>query len=346
MSIQIKENIKLDTYTTLQIGGVARYLVAVESVADLAEARFFAIENNLPVFFLGGGSNVLIADEGFEGLVILNKMLGVTFLDETEETVIMACASAEVWDEVVALAVSKNYYGLENLSSIPGTVGGAPVQNVGAYGTDMSEIVTKVEAMDFRSGEVKIFSNKECDFGYRTSFFKTEIGKSFFIISVNFQLQKNFSLNLNYPDLKNKFVAEEPTLKKVRAAVIEVRANKFPNWREVGTAGSFFKNPVIEKAAAEILQEKFPEMPQYLVSDTMVKIPLGYILDKVCDLKGWREGNVGLYEKQALVLVNYGGATFSEVENFASEVAKKVFEKTKIEIFSEVNFIKSNFLKK
>ncbi len=336
--MMIQEKINLSAHTTLQTGGVAEYFGTVNTVGDLGELKDFADTKNLPMLFLGSGSNVLIADNGFAGLVVNNQLKGIEFKENETSGVSVVCGSGELLDDVIAETVRLGYFGLENLSAIPGTIGAAPVQNVGAYGVEMSELISSVEAYDFNSGETKKFTASECVFGYRDSFFKTPLGKKYFITSVTLNLKKDFTLNLSYPDLKNRFEGETPSLEDVRKAVMEIRSKKFPDWRQVGTAGSFFKNPIIGIEQAKELKEKFPEMPQYQVSDELVKIPLGYVLDKLCGLKGFREGNVGLYQEQALVLVNYGGANSREIKNFAATIAEKVFQKTNIAIEPEVRF--------
>jgi UDP-N-acetylmuramate dehydrogenase len=264
--------------------------------------------------------------------------MGIEYKDESDDEILVTCGSGETLDELINQMVDKGYSGLENLSAIPGTVGAAPVQNVGAYGVDMSELIFEVEAFDFSSNQIKKFTKDECKFGYRESFFKTPFGKKYFIVSVSFKLKKYFSANLNYPDLKNKFIDSVPTLKEVRLAIIEIRSKKFPDWKKIGTAGSFFKNPIISEDHAESLKEQYPELPQYPYEEGTVKIPLGYVLDKICNLKGFTEGNVGLYKDQALVLVNYGGATSEEIKKFAMKVSEIVYEKTKLEIEPEVRF--------
>jgi UDP-N-acetylmuramate dehydrogenase len=339
MSLNIRENIELKAYTTLQTGGFARYLVEVASMEEVREAVIFAEQKSLPCFFLGTGSNVLVGDAGFSGVVILNKIKGLEYVEGEDGEVVLACGSGEVLDEVVEDTVARGLWGIENLSAIPGTVGATPVQNVGAYGVEVSEIISEVEAVNITDGSVKIFSNSECEFGYRNSFFKKENGKKYFITKVKIKLNKIPSPKISYADLANKFGDHTPTQQEIRESLISIRSEKFPDWRTVGTAGSFFKNPIITSEEASTLAEAFPEVPVYMMEDGMVKIPLGYLLDKVCGLKGYREGALGLYPAQALVLVNYGGATTKEIKLFAEKIIKIIFEKTKIKIEPEVRFI-------
>jgi len=341
MTLRIEENISLAAHTTLHIGGVARYFVEVGTVEEVKEAARFAEQNALPLLVIGGGSNMLVADEGFAGLVILNRLAGREYHVVGDGTVELVCQSGEMLDTVVADSVAKGYWGLENLSAIPGTVGATPVQNVGAYGVEVSQLISQVAVYNLVTGESEIFSNDECDFAYRESFFKKEIGKNYFITAVHFILREDATPKIGYVDLQKKFGGTTPTLAEVREEVIKIRSQKFPDWHVLGTAGSFFKNPTIPRYEADRLHALYPELPQYEAGPGMVKISLGYVLDKLCGLKGYTKGNVGLYEAQALVLVNHGGATASEIKKFAMHIADLVFVKTKIVITPEVQFIKN-----
>jgi UDP-N-acetylmuramate dehydrogenase len=340
MSIAVEENISLKEYTTMNTGGVARYFVKVESVEEVIQAARFAEQKALPVLVLGGGSNMLISDEGFDGLAIQNNIKGRVF-EESEDEVVLTCGAGEVFDEVVAESVARGYWGLENLSAIPGSVGGTPVQNVGAYGVEVSELIVSVEAVDLENFSKIIFTNLECDFSYRESFFKKENGKKYFITSVQFKLRKKSNPKIDYADLKKYFTNHTPSISEVREAVVAIRSKKFPDWNVVGTAGSFFKNPIVQKELAEAILVDYPELPVYDLEDGTVKIPLGYVLDKICGLKGYREDKIGLFEAQALVLVNYDNATTSEIKTFAAKIAQTVFEKTKIIISPEVRYIEN-----
>lgn len=338
MQIDLQENILLAAHTTLHIGGVARYFACVGSAKEVRAAVRFAEQNSLPLLVLGGGSNLLVSDEGFPGLVLKNVYSGLEFFDEGE-TVRVVGGAGLMLDEVVAAVVARGYAGIENLSAIPGTLGATPVQNVGAYGVEMGEVIESVAAINLVSGEEKIFTEDECKFAYRDSFFKTVEGKKYFITYVTLRLQKNAAPKISYADLAKSFVDVTPTVAEVRAAVIKIRSAKFPDWHVLGTAGSFFKNPIIPRVHFERLALKYEGLPHYEAGPGMVKIPLGYVLDKLCGLKGYRQGKVGLYEAQALVLVNYGGATATEVKEFVNEITEKVFQKTEIKIEPEVNFV-------
>lgn len=334
----IQRNVPLHPYTTFHIGGVADYFAKVSTEAELKEVLHFAKQADVPVFILGGGSNVLVSDEGFSGLVILMNIKGRAYEQVGEDTYHLRAGAGEILDEVVEATVQKNLWGLENLSSIPGTVGAIPVQNVGAYGVEVSSIIISVDAINIKTFEEKKFSNDECQFLYRDSFFKHSIGKEWCITFVTLSLTTTYSPKLQYADLAlHEGTHATPT--SVRTIVQDIRAQKFPNWNEIGTAGSFFKNPIIAVAEYEVLKLQYEGIPGYVQPDGMVKVSLGYILDKVCGLKGFCNGPVCLYEKQALVLVAHKGATATDVKNFSDAIKEKVFSKTNIQIECEVLFL-------
>lgn len=338
----IKENVSLKEYTTFKIGGNARYFSEVHNIEELNAAVNFAKQNLLPHFVLGGGSNVLVGDGVFPGLVLKMNVTTCSFVDSPEEEVMVTAGAGVVLDDLIEKCVLKNVWGLENLSHIPGSVGATPVQNVGAYGVEVCDVISVVHTYDVTSHVEKDFKKNECAFSYRDSFFKTSEGKNYIVTGVTFTLKKNRTPKIVYADLANFFSTkktEEISLSEIRAAVIAVRAQKFPDWTIVGTAGSFFKNPIVLKEDGEKLLAKFPALPVYELDSTRVKCSLGYILDKVCGLKGYREGKVRLYEKQALVVVAERGATAQDIMRFTSVVAEKVFEKTGIKIEPEVQFV-------
>ncbi|MCA9359258.1 UDP-N-acetylmuramate dehydrogenase, partial [Candidatus Kaiserbacteria bacterium] len=291
-----------------------------------------------PPLVLGGGSNLLISDAGYRGLVIVNKIKGIHF-SQKDDLVVMTCGAGEVLDEVIAKTVEMNYWGLENLSSIPGTIGATPIQNVGAYGVEVSSLINSVTAINLETDEEKVFSNLECDFGYRDSFFKTTVGKKWVVTEVSFNLSRTPRLLLEYKDLQSLQSKNNLTQLDIRNEVIRIRSEKFPDWRSVGTAGSFFKNPIISKTQFEALKQSYSDIPGYEVSEIEVKISLGWILDKVCNLKGFSKDGVSLYKHQALVLVNESAASAEVINNFAKFVAEEVYKKTNVTIEREVLFI-------
>lgn len=342
--INIKKNISLKKYTTFQIGGPAKYFVVVKTIQDLNEAIIFSKKNKLPVFILGGGSNLLVSDAGFPGLVIKNEILGVKFIDlpalggEMPDRVNMTVGAGEILDDLVNLCITRGLAGLENLSGIPGTVGGAVVQNAGAYGVEFSDRVVEVEGFSLLTNRSFNFRKLDCQFAYRDSYFKQNM-KSV-ITTVTLSLDKKPNYNLDYNGLKDRLTKlGEITLPRVREAVLDIRKEKLPDWHKVGTAGSFFKNPIISETKFNELKDKFPNLPAFILPNGKVKIPLAWVLDKVCHLNGYKTERVGLYDKQPLVVVNLGRATFKDVESLSEKVKKEVEEKINLKIFEEVEKI-------
>ena len=338
--MHLEEDILLQPFTTFHIGGPARFFVRVETTAELLEALAFAKEKNLPLFILGGGSNVLIAEEGFPGLVIKIELRGISFTDRGEKVEAIV-AAGEVWDVFVEKVVAEGFFGIENLSGIPGTVGGTPIQNVGAYGAEVGQIIQWVEAVDTKSGELVTLSNGDCHFSYRSSFFKSDEGRRFIITRVCFSLGKKGIPNLSYRDVREFFAAEKnpnPSLTEVRDAILAIRARKFPDLTKVGTAGSFFKNPIVTAEQLEPVLGLFPDLPHTLLPSGEVKIALGGLLDRL-GWKGIREGDTGVFPNQELVLVNYGGAKAGDIVGLASRISADVKKKTGITIAPEIIFV-------
>lgn len=332
----IQENIPLAPYTTFKVGGNARYFVVVQTLDELKAALEFARARGLQRFVLGGGSNVVIADAGFPGLVIKMELKGIERADAGDSVFVSAMAG-ESWDGLVAKTVEWGLWGIENLSWIPGTVGAAPVQNIGAYGTEVMNVIDAIHVIDLSTGQGRIMSNAECRFSYRDSIFKTAAGKDLVIVSVRFRLSTKRAPNLSYKDLKEYFAGKPaPTQLEIRDAVIAIRKGKFPDINLIGTAGSFWKNPIVPSAVYERLRVEYPAMPSFPVDVARVKVPLAWILDNVCKLKGFTKGNVGLFERQPIVLVAKRGATFAEISAFEREVAAAVKAKTGIDIEREV----------
>jgi UDP-N-acetylmuramate dehydrogenase len=337
----IRENISLASSTTFKLGGSARYFSDVSTEQELTEALAFASKNKIPFFVLGGGSNVLIGDAGFPGLVIKMSMKGSTFEERKGYAYVTAWAG-ESWDELVAKTVEWNAWGIENLSLIPGTVGASPVQNIGAYGVEIKDVVDSVRTIDATTGVEKVFSNRECQFVYRDSVFKRSESKKYIIVSVTFRLSLKPQPNLLYKDIKEYFAQKNianPSQSEIRDAVIAIRTGKFPDLLRIGTAGSFWKNPIITREHFEKLKTVYPLMPSFVAGENKVKVPLAWILDNVCGLKGFFQGPVGLFEKQPLVLVANRDASADDVQRLALSVARSVKEKTDIVIEREVEYV-------
>ena len=355
----IQENISLKELTTLKIGGKARFFCSVSNVEELARAIVFAADQAVPVTILGGGSNVLITEGTINRLFIKIEIYGIEWTDESESVLAIA-GGGESWDKLVSEAVQRNLWGIENLSGIPGTVGAAPVQNIGAYGTEIQSAVEWVEVFDTQTGATDRLSNAKCKFSYRNSVFKELVGKKLIITRVALRLQKSGTANLEYKDLKEIFNSqfsifnEEEKKEKIRnlpvrdirKAVLEIRGRKFPDLKTTGTAGSFFKNPIISAGKFSELKKKYPNLPGFPLSDVTghrspvsVKVSLAWILDALCGMKGFQKGDVALFERQPIVLVNTGRASAEEVGAFAQEVSACVKEKTGIDIEWEVQRI-------
>lgn len=337
----IKENILLKDYGTLRVGGHARFFCSVNDISELKESLQFAQDRNLPFIVLGAGSNMYFSDNGFPGLVIHMEILGMEPVKQNQSLTVRVGAG-EPWDSFVDFSVSENLYGLENLSYIPGTVGASPVQNIGAYGTEVKNTIKEVQALDARTLETKCFKKEDCAFTYRDSFFKTKEGKNFIITHVIFELKKKDIPNISYADLRTFFKGreiDEISLRDVREAIIAIRKKKLPDPSLIGTLGSFFKNPIVQEAQYLNLKKEFPELVAYPQSENKYKISAAWIMDHACHLKGIRQGHMGTYESQPLALVNYGGATSSEVKMFSEKIKQQVKERTGITLHEEVNFI-------
>lgn len=340
MSMEIEERVSLSTLTTLKTGGLAKYVIVVNNLEELKAAVFFAQQKTVPFFVIGSGSNLLASDDGYQGVIIKNNIKGRTYTETKAGDVVLATFGAgELLDDVIAETVARGYWGLENLSHIPGTIGATPIQNVGAYGVEVGDCIVEVEVFDAQENKVVTFSNHACTFSYRDSFFKTPAARRYIITTVTFKLQSTPCPRLSYAQLKAEFTTDTPDQLTIRNTVISIRNEKFPDWTLVGTAGSFFKNPIITSAEASALLLKYPSIPTYPTEDGLIKVSLGYILDKVCGLRGYTRGAVSLYEKQALVLVTKCDATTSDIESFAHNVQEQVFAKTKINIETEVTKI-------
>lgn len=333
----IRENEPLAPLTTFKIGGVARYFVEVNEETELSEIFHFVRTHAMPVFVLGGGSNILVCDNGFSGLVVKMNTKNISWTEDGEELLLSVDAGL-VWDDVVGLAVAHNGWGLENLSLIPGTVGGALVQNIGAYGVEVGALVHTVDVFDLSTGERKQLTRDDCRFGYRESYFKQE-GKNFLITRATLRLTTRANPNIVYKDIAAHFGAHgnaAPTLADIRDAVVRIRMEKFPDLKRIGTAGSFFKNPVVATALANSFLEKFPSAPHFNVGNKLTKLSAAWIIDHVLQMRGVRAHNVGCWSEQALVIVNYGGASSDDVKKFSQEIQKKCFDETHITLVPEV----------
>ncbi len=338
----IKQNVSLAEYTTLKVGGAASWFTQVSTETELFDAITWAKEKQIPVLVLGCGSNVLIPDEGFAGLVIVNQLVGTVYQTTSDDCVVARVKAGTVWDEFVADTVQRGYWGVENLSHIPGTVGATPIQNVGAYGVEVSQVIQEVVVYDQVSQSTVTLTADACAFGYRDSIFKNGRGRHYIVLEVVFKLLTKPQPQLQYRDLVGRFDEGVPTQLDIRNAIIAIRSAKFPNWTTVGTAGSFFKNPIVDVAIITRLSEKFPDLPVYPIPHTsQAKVSLGWVLDKICGLRGHQVGSVKLSEAQALVLIAEPGANAHMISEFAADIIKTVKEKTDITIELEVTRVKN-----
>jgi len=340
--MHILEHIPLRDLTTFKVGGNARFFVSIRDEGEAKKAVLFAEKHALPLFVLGEGSNIVVSDEGFPGLVIKNEIKSFDVIKNSSEFSIITIGAGENWDETVRRTTEAGLSGIENLSLIPGTVGATPVQNIGAYGVEVKDVIESVRAYDVRTHVTKDFANKECFFSYRNSLFKEE--KGFFILSVTFRLQKGAKPNLEYKDIRERVELlgldeSELTPNKIRTLVSDIRKHKLPDWTVTPTAGSFFKNPELSPQSFLKLQKAYPELPGYPTESGLVKIPLAWIIEHVCNLKGLRVGGAQIFEKHALVIVANESATARDVRELSLVVASSVLEKTGIVVENEVQFI-------
>ena len=337
--MNIQENISLKPFNTFGIAKNARFFSSVDSVEALKQALSWAKEYKQKVLVLGGGSNILLTSD-YDGLVIKVELKGIQIVREDENHIWVKVGAGEVWHDWVMYAIAKNWAGLENLSLIPGTVGASPMQNIGAYGVEIKEVFENLEALDRTTLKLRSFSSDECKFGYRESVFKHELKDQFVICSVTFKLRKKPAFQVDYgaiQDVLKEKGIQELTIQAVSEAVIEIRKSKLPDPKEIGNAGSFFKNPTISAIQFEELKSTFPSIPGY-PNEEGVKVPAGWLIEQT-GWKGKRIGEVGVHAKQALVLVNYGKGDGAAIQDLSQQVQQSVKEKFGIELSPEVNFI-------
>ena len=337
--LEVQSHISLQPYNTFGIPVDAARFAIVRSVS---EVQSLIKDGSLKEkhLFLGGGSNVLFTAD-FDGLVIKNEIKGISVVREDNEFVWVQAASGEVWHDLVLYAVEHNWGGIENLSLIPGTVGAAPMQNIGAYGVELTHVFESLKAIDIRTGGEKTFLHSDCSFGYRESVFKHAEKGNYFIASVTLRLNKSPKLHVQYgaiQDVLRDSGVEQPTIQDVSRAVIQIRTSKLPDPKILGNAGSFFKNPEISADLYATLKEQFSDLLGYPASEGKIKVPAGYLIEK-CGWKGKIVGNTGAHKNQALVLVNYGNATGIEIMQLARDIQSSVLATFGITIVPEVNLI-------
>ena len=335
--MDVMTNISLKQYTTMKLGGEARYIATADSASDVVSLYRNARKENLPIFVLGGGSNVITHDEVFEGIVLLNKIKGFEIISETDETTDVKIGAGEVWDEVVEKSIELRLQGVEAMSGIPGTAGAAPVQNVGAYGQEIADTLISLEAYDSKTDTIVTISADECDFSYRNSIFRDKEKGRYCILNITLQLNKAEPKPPYYASLQ-KYIDEndirEVNLSVIRVAVLNIRSEKLPDPAELPSAGSFFKNALVEKWKLEELQKEYSDIPNYAMSDGRYKIPTGWLIDKA-GLRGYRSHGMRVYEKNALVLVNDSATGYDDLAAIREEIVQIIFDKFGIKIEQE-----------
>ena len=335
--MDVMTNISLKQYTTMKLGGETRYMATADSADDVVSLYRNARKENLPIFVLGGGSNVITHDEVFEGIVLLNKIKGFEVISETDETTDVKIGAGEVWDEVVEKAIGLGLQGIEAMSGIPGTAGAAPVQNVGAYGQEIADTLISLEAYDSKTDTIVTISADECDFSYRNSIFRDKEKGRYCILNITLRLNKAEPKPPYYASLQ-RYIDEndirEVNLSVIRVAVLNIRSEKLPDPAELPSAGSFFKNALVEKWKLEELQKEYSDIPNYAMSNGRYKIPTGWLIDKA-GLRGYRSHGMRVYEKNALVLVNDSATGYDDLATIREEIVQIVFDKFGIKIEQE-----------
>lgn len=336
--MRIEENYSLEKHNTFHLPVKTRWFMEYANEEELGHILRDEYFQECLSLHIGGGSNLLFIND-FNGIILHSAIKGMEVAEETGDSVLLRVGAAEVWDDVVAYAVSKGWGGIENLSLIPGEAGAAAIQNIGAYGAEAADVIESVETYNQLSFERRVFTKAECEYGYRSSFFKNEHNEPHIVTYINMRLSKKPRLSVHYSGLKEELEhCPELTLQAVRDAVIAIRRRKLPDPEQIGNAGSFFMNPVIPVAQFEKLKAQYPDIPSYVAGEGQLKIPAGWLIEQ-CGFKGKSHGSVGVYEKQALVLVNLGDARGHEIALVAESIRMAVLERFGIEIVPEVKYV-------
>ena len=328
------KNYSLKNYNSFRVNHKANFFLKIEnnkSLIDFLSDKKFKNEKKL---ILGGGSNILFTKD-FEGVILYSCIKGIHILEENNNHIKVKVGSGENWDDFVKFCVTKNWYGIENLSLIPGSVGAAPIQNIGAYGVEIKDYIYDVNGIDLKNNLKKTYTNKSCDFEYRDSIFKRELKNNFFVTEVTFILNKNKKFTLDYSELKN-INGQNLTIQNVRDKIIEIRNSKLPDPKLLANAGSFFKNPIINIKIATKIKEKYNDFKCYQINESMVKISAAWLIEK-SGWKGHKEKNIGVYNKHALVLVNYSSENGKDIKMLSNKIKESVLKKFNIILEKEVN---------
>jgi len=336
----MQQNVSLKEYNTFGIEVYAKDFATFSSLEVLQDLISQTTNNKQQILILGGGSNILFTGN-YDGLVLKNEIKGLEVVKEDDENIYIKVGAGENWHRFVLYCVDKNYAGVENLSLIPGNVGASPMQNIGAYGVEIKEVFHELEALDLKDKSVAKFSLLDCEFGYRESVFKKKYKDQFAILNVTYRLSKDPRLNTSYHALQEemeKMKVSDLSVKTISQAVINIRQSKLPDPANIGNAGSFFKNPEITKEQFKQLEQLYPQIPSYKISELTYKIPAAWLIEQ-CGWKGYRKGDAGCHEKQPLVLVNYSNASGKEIYELSEAIKISVKEKFNIELTREVNII-------
>ncbi len=336
--MQIQENISLKPYNSFGIDAKARQFASFKNTEELSE--ILTNDPRLQTLLLGGGSNILFTKD-FDGLVLKNEIKGIIKINEDEDFVYIQTGAGENWHQFVLECIENNWAGVENLSLIPGNVGASPIQNIGAYGVEIKDVFYELKAFHRKEKTNYTFGIKDCDFGYRESVFKRKYKDEFIIINVTYKLRKQPVFNTSYGAIEQeieKMEVKELSIKAISDAIINIRSSKLPNPAEIGNAGSFFKNPEVDTTQFEILKTQFPSIVGYPLVNGHVKLAAGWLIEQ-CGWKGYRKGDAGCHATQALVLVNYGNASGTEIYNLSEEILQSVKDKFGVMLEREVNII-------
>lgn len=336
----ISSNHSLKSLNTFGIEAYAKYFTRISSISEFKNLMDSVEYKNNHHFILGGGSNILLTKD-IDALVIKNEMKGIEVIKETDDVVLVKCSAGEIWHEFVLWCIGKNYAGIENLSLIPGYTGASPMQNIGAYGVEIKDTFYELEAINVHTGELVVFSKSDCEFGYRESVFKRKYKSEYLICSVTFRLLKKPTFHIEYGAIKQELdhmKITELSIQAISQAVINIRSSKLPDPKEIGNAGSFFKNPEVSEMIYLNLKKEFPNIIAYPLENGNYKLAAGWLIEQ-SGLKGYQKGDAGVHKLQALVLVNYGNASGKDVFELSTHVLETVKQKFGIELEREVNII-------
>ncbi len=335
--MNIQKNVPLKDFSTMKLGGVAHEISEAKSIDEVIELTKHARENNLPFYILGGGSNTLIHDEGFAGIVILNRIPGFEIINETDQDATIKIGAGETWDDVVKKTTDLNLSGIECMSFIPGTAGAAPVQNIGAYGQEISDTLVSLEAYDTKTDTIVTLTNNDCEFSYRHSIFRGSEARRYIIVNITINLKKSAPKQPFYQaiqDYLDKNNIKEYTPSMLREIIINIRKNKLPDPKVLPNTGSFFKNAIVSKQIVDNITSEYPDAPIHKISDNQFKVPTGWLIEKT-GLKGLEFNGMRVYEKNALVLINSSAKCFSDLLAARNHIISAVYDKFNITIEQE-----------